>query len=211
MPEPVSIMHIRELFMRNLTKTLYIVPCSLLLSGCVISLSPLSDYTGNDSAKIRIANNVDPLSLKFFKKVGSCLQEVDSKSLVTGVNILGVKSTKSKKVEGIKSSPEGSPLIMVDVMEYSIQPEQYLQIGYRTTSQSTYSQQVHSSYRSFIPKAGHSYEAYTLTGGYYIQPVMIMDITDGKNTPAPEWNISECNYEVSMMGKKVYQKSSSGE
>ncbi|WP_071886763.1 hypothetical protein [[Enterobacter] lignolyticus] len=191
--------------MSKLIKCISSIVLSLPLTGCVIAISPMSDYSGNDAAKIRVVNNASPLSIKFYRMSGGCLQEVDSKSLVQGINILGMKSTKSKYIEGIKQPPEDSPLRGVDVMEYNIQPGQYLEIGYRTTSQTTYTQTVHSSYRSFIPKANHSYEAYTLTGGYYIQPVMITDITEGKSTPAEVWNVKECNYTISLLGKKEYK------
>jgi len=191
--------------MYSFTKGLYLLGIVLPLSGCVISLSSMGDYSGTDAAKIRVANTSDPLSMKFYKKVGSCLQEIDSKSLAPGVNILGFKSTKFKKINDIEPLPEGSPLRGVDYMEYNIQPGQYLKVGYRTTSQTMYTQTLHTSYRSFIPKAGHSYETYTLRGGYYINPIMITDITNHKNDAAPEWDIKECDYNISLLGQKVYK------
>ncbi len=176
-----------------------------MLSGCVISTSSsLDDYAGADAAKLRVSNNADALTLHIYTRVGSCLQEVDSKSLTAGINVLGIKSTRNKTVAGIAPVPEGSPLKGLDVMEYTIKAGQYLSLGYSTVSETQYSQTRHDASRSFVPTAGHSYEAYTGQGGYYINEVIITDITQGKNDLAPTWPLKECKYQYNMLRHKIY-------
>ncbi|SUW65719.1 Uncharacterised protein [Buttiauxella agrestis] len=34
---------------------------------------------------------------------------------------------------------------------------------------------------------------------------MITDITNHKNDAAPEWDIKECDYNISLLGQKVYK------
>ncbi|MDK1193894.1 hypothetical protein QMW88_00105 [Cronobacter dublinensis] len=182
--------------------------CVMPLTGCIIASNTLDDYSGKDSAMIRLENYMAPLSLQVYRQVGTCVQQVDNKSLTAAVNILGIKSTYNKKVPAIATVPGSSPLNDKDVLEYAVQPNQLYKIGYQTTSQTTYSTSVYSSYRSFKPQPGHSYEVYTLAGGYYIHGIMITDITQGKDEPAPEWTLKECDYDLSMLGQKVYHQES---
>ena len=191
--------------MRGEMKAGMVIVGEMTLAGCTISTATMDDYSAADAAKLRVENYATPLVAEIYQQSGSCLRQVDQKSLTSAVNILGIKSTRNKKIAGIAPLPASSPLQGKDVMEFSVKPGQFLRIGYVTVSQTTYSQTVHESFRSVSPKAGHSYEVYTLPGGYYTHEIMITDVTEGKDIPAPVWALNECPYDYNLFHTKVYR------
>ncbi|GKX61440.1 hypothetical protein [Pragia fontium] len=162
---------------------------SLFLSGCIVNVNPLEDYTGHDMAMIRVKNYYLPLSIIRYQKIGSCIQRLERNSLTAGINILGIKSTYNKKIVGMPPSPVTSQLKRSDVMEYTIKADQPVMITYE---KNVGGREI-SSTNSFIPQSGHSYEIFTVG---ITDNIIVTDITQGKDDqPAKwDWDLKGCEY-----------------
>lgn len=170
----------------------------LILTGCSASLiGTVSDYTGSDSARIRAKNYLPPLTLSTYKQVGGCYQEIESKTLTAGVNVLGIKSTSNKSIPGMTS--RSSELEGLDVLEYTIKADQYMAVEFvEQTTNTQYNKSYAVRQSVFIPERGHDYDIYPTNSG-----VVIKDLTnsDGK---VRDWGaMKECKYKI-FLGKKDY-------
>ncbi|CAQ84850.1 MULTISPECIES: hypothetical protein [Photorhabdus] len=177
-------------------KKLILVISISLLSGCAISLTkPMEDYSGTDSARIRVRNYLPPLTLETYEKSGECFKLVDLRTLTAGVNFIGIKSTYNKKIPGM--TPPSLQMQGADALEYVIKANQHMRI----TSQE-YTNRSPSGYisSSFIPEVGHDYDIFP-----YDSSVIIKDLSS-KNGYR-NWNDDdkECKYKTSLLGGRNYE------
>ncbi|CNK52852.1 Uncharacterised protein [Yersinia mollaretii] len=170
------------------------------ISGCSVSLTKsMEDYTGSDSARIRVKNYLPPLTLEVYEKSGQCFKLVSMNTLTAGVNVAGIKSTYNKKITGMRPpSPEMSGM---DSLEYSIKANQHIRITYKEeTFRSQYNQVIATRSKGFVPETGHDYDVYAVNSG-----VRVVDLTNSDGAPR-YWgeDEKECQYKNGLLGQRNY-------
>ncbi|WP_235895646.1 hypothetical protein [Yersinia alsatica] len=178
--------------------TVFILSCAI--SGCAVNMTKsLEDYTGSDSARIRVKNYLPPLTLEIYEKSGQCFKLVSTKSLTAGINLVGIKSTYNKKITGMR--PPSPEMAGMDSLEYSIKSNQHIRITYKEeTFRSQYNQIIATRWIGFVPETGHDYDIYAVNSG-----VKIVDLNNTDGIPR-YWGKEdkECKYEDGFFGKKNY-------
>lgn len=93
-----------------------------LLTGCSVDMADsMPDYKGTDIAYIRVDNTFQPTAFRLEKMLpaGDCWKSEHVYGLTSKIAIMGIKSSYSKKVDGI--APPSLGFAKKGFLEYSIQ------------------------------------------------------------------------------------------
>lgn len=153
-------------------KCMIVCISAMLLSGCTAQFkSFLEDYKGPNPARIRVAAH-ENVQLTFYEKQPTgCYKDVLTKRITSGVAILGVPVTGSKKI-GMPSSANQAYM----VNEFTIKPEVPVLVMSYWTESGYYANTERSASSSFVPQANHDYDIVITGTGMGSNSVSIKDL-----------------------------------
>lgn len=176
-------------------KSVYLVPfLAILLSGCQLDMKrSVEDYSGSDSAKIRVLDE-GKLSLVFYEKNGDCYEETETRKLTSAFH-LSLLSTADYSAGSEKKINMQTPSSFGNkkVKEYVIKADQPLAVMSTNTRSDSYGNNiVNTSSISFIPEKNHEYEIYAEAPEYIGSAgnIVISDLTTHES--GKEWKVKEC-------------------
>lgn len=128
---------------------------SLLISGCSLSFrSTPEEYAGSNASHIRIQDTGNTV-IRFYSKEGSCYKKTAEKRLTSALAIMGIPTTGSKKIAGMKPSENIKGIL---VKEYSIKPNQTLTVNHYYKENHTYGSFDRELSEKFFPQPNHDYD-----------------------------------------------------
>ncbi|MFC0138949.1 hypothetical protein ACFFJN_01750 [Erwinia mallotivora] len=126
-----------------------------LISGCTLSFrSAPEEYSGSDVSRIRILDSGNTV-IRFYTKEGSCYKKTAEKRLTSALAIMGMATTGSKKIAGMKPSDDIKGML---TKEYSIKPNQNLTVTHYYKENHTYGSFEREFSERFFPQPNHDYD-----------------------------------------------------
>ncbi|WP_072093383.1 hypothetical protein [Pantoea sp. RIT-PI-b] len=141
--------------MYGLNKVIIVCLTSLIISGCTLNFRPSpEEYTGTDAARVRVGNDGNT-AIRTYEKIGECYKKVSEKSVTSSLVLMGIPTTGNKKVAGMTPSAD---IKTMSVKEYSIKPNQYLEVVRYYTESHTYGSFERQISTRLYPLPNHDYD-----------------------------------------------------
>ncbi|WP_428943557.1 hypothetical protein ACQK5W_12600 [Pantoea sp. FN060301] len=176
----VHFLPIEKIILKPVRKEMFIKLAGLSLAVCVLTSCTagfrpqLTDYQGEDAARIRVATEGNT-ALQFYEKQNKCYKKVLERRITSGFALMGVPVTGGKSL----GMPPSSDVKGIFINEFKIKPGQFVTVIHYWTESGYYQNTERLTTEDFIPQAGHDYDIIVEGSQYSGDSVRVKDLDPG--------------------------------